>query len=194
MTLFIMVCSICKKIGHNKKSCLEKKEVENASNVTFTMVSLADYHKEQRTLKPSSFDGYWIYHGCDPTVDNKGEKILGKWMLFFKKELIDNKWEYFKSLFDKKLLKGVICMKVSASKENSRASSKNESVIILYCGGNEIEIMQTGKNIASYIQDYAGPYIYYKTDVQTGLGTKATGANINSTYKVPIINKCLIED
>ena len=81
-------------------------------------------------------------------------------------------------------------MKCSTQFENSRSSNKNDGVIILYCNNstNEDEIIKIGKRIVTYIQDYPNRTIYYKTDVQTHNGTRATGSTTNYTYKLNIVN------
>lgn len=181
-----MVCSICKKPGHNKKGCSEKlsivSEVQEAPKPSIVS-------GVQEEPKPSTHDGYWIRHG----TEHNG--ITGKWMLFYSKAVIDKQWEHFKGLYDSKKLTGIRLMKVSGAKENFRASNKNEAVIILYCGGKEEEIMKAGVTVASYVHDYAGPYIYYKTDIQTGMGTQATGATTNHTFRVKVAQRtCLLSD
>jgi hypothetical protein len=138
-------------------------------------------------LKPTTFDGYWLYYG-----DLSGE-CDGKWMLFYDKEVIDNKWEELKMLYDSDKLTGIVAMKVSGGLDNPRASTK-QSVIILYCGGNEESILEYGRNLLKYLNDYDGDTIYYKTDLQTRIGTKATGISKNSTYQLKIPSRCIIID
>lgn len=161
-----MKCSLCKQKGHNKRTCADK----------------VNY------LKPSTCDAYWIFYG-----DLSGE-IDGKWMLFYDKDLIDKKWLEFKSLYDSEKLSGVVAMKVSGGLVNPRASDQKQSVIILYCGGSEASIIETGQNLFKYLNDYDGDTIYYKSDAQTAIGTKATGVNINYKYKLKLPSKCIIVD
>ena len=131
-------------------------------------------------------NAYWIYHG--------GLDVIfidtGKWMLFYPKLLLDSKWIELCNLFDNGKLFGVVSMKCSTSMKNPRSSTSNNDngVIILYCNysSNEEEIMNIGKKIVYYIQDYPSYAIYYKTDEQTLVGTKATGATKNYTYMIKI--------
>ena len=138
----------------------------------------------------------WIYHGSiigdtDEIVDT--DKCLsicesGKWLLFYDKNELNNKWKIFKELFDKKLLDGVMSMKCSTAYKNSRSSNDIDGVLILYCHGNEEQVMKISQNLVQYIiDDYKGNYIYYKTDDQTFKGTIATGSKKNHTYKVDLM-------
>ena len=122
--------------------------------------------------------GYWIHWSNERTCGD------GKWMLFFNKSIIDEKWNYFKKLYDSNKLNGIVGMKVSTSKENPRATDKNSHVIILYCKGCEEETIEIGKNIVNFNEGYNYPYIYYKTNIQTREGTRATGQEKNYTYKL----------
>jgi hypothetical protein len=115
-------------------------------------------------------------------------------MLFYPKEMLDIKWKEMCNLWDNNKLLGVLSMKCSTGLKNERSSNDNEGVIILYCNnsGNEDEIMRIGKNIILYIQDYPNEHIFYKTDLQTRIGTKATGITINNTYMLNIEKPCII--
>ena len=126
-------------------------------------------------------DSYWVFHG---TSNAKEKKDVGKWMLFYPKNMLDKKWKEMCILWDNNKLLGVLSMKCSTGKLNPRSSNDDEGIIILYCNnsGDEHEIMRIGKNIIPYIQDYPINRIFYKTDLQTRIGTKATGIKINYSY------------
>jgi hypothetical protein len=111
---------------------------------------------------------------------------VGKWMLFYPKSELDAMWQAFHSLFILEKLPGVVGMKCSTGKSNDRASDMTEGVIILYCNNSNDEpsILSIGRTILPHIGTYRGPYIYYKTDSQTGAGTRATGATRNHLYKL----------
>lgn len=115
----------------------------------------------------------------------------GKWMLFYDKLLINEKWELAKRLFRNGKLNGVVSMKCSTAFINPRASSDN-SIIILYCINSSFEedIMDIGTNILNMFDYRENLYIYYKTDLQTNEGTRATGSKKNHTYKLlnPLYN------
>lgn len=137
-------------------------------------------------------DNYWIYYGFDRLNESYN---VGKWMLFYSKKMLDIKWAELCNAFNDNKLLGITCMKCSTAKKNDRASNNDDGVIILYCNNseNENEILDIGRNILNYIQDYSSTYIYYKTDIQTSLGTRATGMSYNWTYKLAVqSDKCLI--
>lgn len=129
-------------------------------------------------------DSYWVFHGESSIEKND----VGKWMLFYPKTKLDSKWKEFCSLWDENKLSGILSMKCSTSLKSSRSSNDNEGVIILYCNNsfNKTKIMTIGKRIIPYIQDYPSNNIYYKTNTQTRVGTIATGATTNSTYKIAV--------
>ena len=132
-------------------------------------------------------DSYWVYHGIS-SIERKDIKDVGKWMLFYPKSKLDSKWAEFCSLYDETNLPGILSMKCSTSLKSSRSSNDGEGVIILYCNNssNETEILNIGNGLVPYIQDYPSKTIYYKTDIQTRVGTIATGAITNHTYRITI--------
>ena len=129
-------------------------------------------------------DAYWIFHGYsyEKHVD------VGKWMLFWPNSLLPSKWQAICKAWDEGQLLGVIGLKCSTAKPNPRSSNSSEGVIILYCNDSEDEghIMEVGNRISLHLYDYPKPYIYYKTDVQTRVGTVATGTVHNSTYRLEL--------
>jgi hypothetical protein len=126
---------------------------------------------------------YWV---SEFSKTERPNKDVGKWMLFYPKSELDGMWQTFHGLFILGKLPGVVGMKCSTGKSNGRASDKSEGVIILYCNDskNEPSILAIGKTILSHIGAYRGSYIYYKTDEQTGAGTRATGTTRNHIYKL----------
>ena len=142
-----------------------------------------DFWTDQNLL-PSKTDKYWLIYG-------KWGNIHGKWMLFFDKSIIDTEWSRFKKLYNECKLGDVISMKVSGAKINPRASNKEESVIIIYCPNNESKINEIGKIIISNLENYNKPFIYYKSDDQTALGTRATGSIHNHKYKLSVPKKSM---
>ena len=128
------------------------------------------------------YDYPWLYESDIRFLPSKIHNT-GKWMLFYDKNLMNEKWSVCKTLYKESKLNGVFSMKCSTSYDNSRASSKN-GVIILYCNNSEDKetIMKIGENIkrlTSYPQTMS-----YKTDEQTRIGTRATGNKINHIYKI----------
>jgi hypothetical protein len=137
----------------------------------------------------------WLYE-----INNEGVKYVdtGKWMLFYDKSLINEAWVLSKKLYRENKLDGVISMKCSTAYENPRASTLDEGIIILYCNNssNEETIMNIGKKIIEMFDYKENQFIYYKTDLQTREGTKATGSKKNHTYKLfntLYKGKCLIK-
>ena len=135
-------------------------------------------------------DSYWVYHG----ISSIERKDVGKWMLFYPKSKLDSKWAEFCGLYDETKLPGILSMKCSTSLKSSRSSNDGEGVIILYCNNssNKTEILNIGKRLVLYIQDYPNKTIYYKTDKQTRIGTKAIGTITNHTYSITIENPIVI--
>ena len=78
-------------------------------------------------------------------------------------------------------------MKCSTAYENPRASG-SDGVIICYCGppGDEDAVLDYGENLAMKMKyTSSNGWMYYKTDLQTEAGTRATGATNNTTYRTP---------
>jgi hypothetical protein len=129
-------------------------------------------------------DASWVYHTrlTDETVN------VGKWMLFWPNTLLNAKWQAICRAWDEGQLLGVFGMKCSTARPNPRSSNPHEGVIIMYCNNSEDEehIMDIGKRISLHLHDYPREYIYYKTDEQTHVGTAATGAINNSTYRLDL--------
>ena len=137
------------------------------------------------TLPSNNKKDFWIYESKSGT--GKNEDGDGKWMLFYDNSIMDEKWECAKQMYNEDKLNGVLCMKCSTSRRSTRASTDTEGVIIFYCNvlsSNENEIMDIGRAILNNVGCVWKKYIYYKTDIQTSAGTKATGVLKNSTYKL----------
>jgi hypothetical protein len=137
-------------------------------------------------FKPSEINDLpWLYEENHEIVQDlfDGDLNTGKWMLFYDRKYMDNKWLEINKLYRNKELDGVIKMKCSTFYDNPRASGKS-GVIILYCNNsdNEYRIKDIGKNIMKLLS--YNKTIYYKTDSQTRLGTIATGQTNNHLYKI----------
>lgn len=151
-------------------------------------------HAELLPLEVS--DRPWLYENKN---DDGGESDdTGKWMLFYKKPLMNEAWLRAKTLYRKNQLEGIISMKCSTLYANPRASKLADGVIILYCSNssNEEKIMNIGKKIIEMFDYKESKNIYYKTDLQTSEGTIATGNKNNHAYTLinPLYKgKCLIK-
>ena len=135
----------------------------------------------------------WLYEESNHPRLYEESKFLdyfsddtGKWMLFYDKKTLDDAWSLAKTLYREDKLKGVVSMKCSTNYKNSRASTQNDGVIILYCNNSSDEdtIMDIGKNILNTFKYTEKQTIFYKTASQTSEGTRATGCKTNSTYKL----------
>ena len=141
-----------------------------------------------RESKPSTeIDELWIYHD---RMDR------GKWMLFYDKDKLDDAWEKAKDLFDQDELVGISSMKVSTKKDNPRASSAHEGVIIFYCGpcSDTENMLAFGENVLDkmdyniFSQDhhpFTLPFFTFKTEVQSAAGTRSLGQLKNHSLRLP---------
>ena len=83
-------------------------------------------------------------------------------------------------------------MKVATKKQNPRASDTFDGVIIFYCGPENDEklVMSYGQNLLKYVPyTSANGFMYYKSDIQTLQGTRATGRKSNSKYRILVPRK-----
>ncbi len=133
-------------------------------------------------LLPLEVDDFpWLFETRDHSIGD------GKWMLFYEKHRMNDRWVLAKKLYRENKLDGVIAMKCSTNYESSRASNGSyEGIIILHCSdsSNEEYILDIGKNILQMFEYKEKQMIYYKTDIQTREGTIATGSKRNHTYKL----------
>ena len=108
---------------------------------------------------------YWIY-SVDPYMMRAYPYIDGKWVMFFSKEELDERWKEAKFLYKTGRLIGVNSMKVSTQVYNPYAVNKYKNgVIIFYCGPSEDKkhIMKCGRNLLKNIY-YNDSILYYKSD------------------------------
>lgn len=134
-------------------------------------------------LLPSGVNNYpWLYEIKD--FNDIGSADVGKWMLFYLKSELDQKWSDIKKLYNNDGLPGVIHLKCSTNMPNPRSSNNNDGVIIIYCKNSYDEgtIISIGTNIIE-VTKY-NKTLYYKTDEQTRNGTRATGSTKNYLYKI----------
>jgi len=148
------------------------------------------------TQKPSKeLDDYFIFES-DPQISDKwGDydiKLSGKWMMFYPWSIMDEKWEEAVEQYRSGKLTGIKSMKVATKKQNPRASDASTGVIIFYCGPENDEklMMSYGHNLLKYFPyTNAFGFMYYKSDIQTLQGTRATGQKSNSKYRIPVPRK-----
>ena len=108
---------------------------------------------------------YWIY--CtNPPMNYNYPHNDGKWIMFFRKSELDQRWKEACELYRAGKLIGVNSMKVSTMLYNPMgANSYENGMIIFYCGPseNEANIMEYGRNLLRHIY-YEDPVLYYKSD------------------------------
>src|SRR4051794_27110472 len=81
------------------------------------------------SLPTQTVDNYWLW-AESPTKAFMSGPRTGKWMLFYDKSVLDEKWAVVKILVENDLLGGLA--KCSTAKENPNATSSKSGVIIVY--------------------------------------------------------------
>ncbi|CAH1119099.1 unnamed protein product [Phaedon cochleariae] len=114
--------------------------------------------------------------------------LSGKWMMFFAKNILDEKWKMCCDLYKARKLTGIAQMKVSTSVRSPRTTDHANGVIIFYCGpaNDEEAVMAYGKKLLEVVPYTGNRYMYYKSDEQTYEGTRATGQKKNHLYKISV--------
>ena len=109
-----------------------------------------------------TLDAYWIYESN--TKHNNASTDVGKWMLFYPKDEINDKRDVAKQLYRDGVLTGVVSMKCSTARPNPRASNPNSSIIIFYSddSSNEELTMNIGRDICRSMEYSGQPFMYYK--------------------------------
>ncbi|KAF9934676.1 hypothetical protein FBU30_001000 [Linnemannia zychae] len=110
---------------------------------------------------------------------------VGKWMLFYDKSILDEKWAAVKQLIQEDQLGGIA--KCSTAMENPNAISSKTGVIIVYTSDyqNQEEVYNVAKVLYDKM-DYKRT-MYYKTDQQTLAGTyRKYGSKKNHIYRYPL--------
>ena len=136
-----------------------------------------------------TLDAYWIYKSN--TKHNSANTNVGKWMLFYPKDEINDKWDVAKQLYRDGVSTGVVSMKCSTARPNPRASNPDSSIIIFYSddSSNEELTMNIGRDICKSMAYSEQPFMYYKTDEQTSIGTRATGSRRNYKYRLHTVEQ-----
>lgn len=141
-------------------------------------------------LKPSEVKDFPWLICADEQLEEKycDGQPSGKWMMFFRKTELDSRWLEACNLFRQGKLTGIYQMKVSTFYKNKRASNKKDGVLIFFCGpaSNETLMVEYGKNLLQFIdyKPHFGGNMYYKSNEQTTLGTRATGQKENHLYEI----------
>ena len=160
-----------------KRPCTQLKRSDTDfvdDTISTTTPEITEEEEEQ--LPMNEHDAFWLFESSNKngieTIDN------GKWMLFYPNDKMNEMWKFAKKFYKANQLTGVRSMKCSTAKENPRASSSDNGIIILYSSYSEDEkyIKKIGQNILATFKYQEFPYMYYKSDEQTFKGTRATGS------------------
>lgn len=148
------------------------------------------------SIKPSQIKhSPWVYVIESPntiTIDKiKSDEYIhdnneyGKFMLWYNKNIIDQKWKLATDLFHSNKLKNIVTMKCSTSMNNPNAYNEDESVILLYCVDcDKKELRKIAKNIINLFNYDHKTIISYKTNIQTKKGGNYKPYSIkNHLYK-----------
>ncbi|XP_055350530.1 uncharacterized protein LOC129597114 [Paramacrobiotus metropolitanus] len=130
------------------------------------------FYKEANWLQ--ELDDRFYYPDCD-----------GKWMFFFPRSAIDDRWNEAVGLYRAGKLAGVASMQVSTASPSPRAGDQVDHVILFFCGPSHLEdhVKRIGASIATAFPP-GHSEIRYKSNFQTFSGTRATGQRINSLYRL----------
>ena len=147
---------------------------------------MANRYERQKGL-PSAGTDYWVYADrvnpelVDEPADGPNVVEDGKWMLFYPKAEMDARWLEACEHMQAGRFGIVESMKASTFKENPRSSDHGKGVIIIYTPQiHKDMLMETGRLIMNAMQ--YGVTMYFKTNEQTHVGTRATGVQKNHTF------------
>ncbi|KAG0047429.1 hypothetical protein BGZ83_007518 [Gryganskiella cystojenkinii] len=135
-------------------------------------------------LPSNTFNQYWLWAESQTKAFQGGQRT-GKWMLFYDKSVLDEKWNVVKMLVENDVLGGRA--KVSTAMENPNATSSKSGVIIVYTSDYEDQEEVYRVAVALHeAMEYRG-IMYYKTDEQTFAGVYAkNGTKKNYLYRYPL--------
>ncbi|KAG0309779.1 hypothetical protein BGZ98_008237 [Dissophora globulifera] len=136
------------------------------------------------SLPTQTVDNYWLW-AKSPTKGFMSGPRTGKWMLFYDKSVLDEKWAVVKILVENDLLGGLA--KCSTSKENPNATSSKSGVIIVYTSDylDQEEVYRVAVILHEKLEYQR--IMYYKTDEQTYAGAYAkNGSKVNHIYHYPL--------
>ena len=144
--------------------------------------------KELENLEPMNIDIVpWLYEKKNGYYNDLYFKDnRGKWMLFFDKSNMNQKWKESKELFRNGKIKEVEYIKCSTNYKNVRASNDNIGLISFYCNNsdNKEKILSVGNSLIKLLNYSEYGTIYYKTDELSKLGTRSLGNTFNYLYKL----------
>jgi hypothetical protein len=119
----------------------------------------------------------WLYKNHHKPQSNLS---MGKWLLFYDIDEINEQWLLVKILLDNNKLTGIHQIKCATAQPNPRGSGGRDRPIILHTESDDKnELLAIGRNIKKLMN--VSERIYYKTDEQTLAGTRTTGQLVNHT-------------
>jgi hypothetical protein len=119
-----------------------------------------------KILLPSKIDTHYWIHSIDSSMQKRYPYIDGKYVMFFPKDELDERWKEANILYKSGKLTGINSMKVSTQKKNAEGINKYKNgVIIFYCGPSENKerILEYGRNLLKLIY-YNDSTLYYKSE------------------------------
>ncbi|KAG0250951.1 hypothetical protein DFQ27_009120 [Actinomortierella ambigua] len=135
-------------------------------------------------IPSQTFDEYWLW-ARSPTRGFQGGQRTGKWMLFYDKSVLDEKWAMVRQMVEQDRLGGLA--KCSTALGNSNATSAKTGVIIVYTPDyqNQEEVYEVAVTLHETMQYHRT--MYYKSDEQTLAGVYAKhGSTKNHIYRYPL--------
>ncbi len=114
------------------------------------------------------------------------EELMGKWLLYFPNEELDEAWARAKLLF-RELPHAITRMKTQRGRESS--SDPSEGVIVIYDGGPVAKVKERGRIVVDVLQ-YHCPKpqhcrVYFKDNSLTRNGTYARNSKCAHTLWIP---------
>jgi hypothetical protein len=118
------------------------------------------------------------------------ESLRGKWMMFFENESMNGLWAKAVELYSAGELPGIISIKTSTAAPCERSGTTEYGAIRFTCGPHtdRERVLQYGQQLVKKMQYFNVDFgfVAYKTDAQSRIGTKATGAKKNYLYRMPV--------
>ena len=154
--------------------------IESPNTITIDKIKSDEYiHDNFENIVSYKF----INDKCLITLNDNNE--YGKFMLWYNKNIIDQKWKLATDLFHSNKLKNIVTMKCSTSMNNPNAYNEDESVILLYCvDSDKKELRKIAKNIINLFNYDHKSIISYKTNIHTKKGGNYKPYSIkNHLYK-----------
>jgi hypothetical protein len=116
---------------------------------------------------------------------------VGKWMLFYLLEDLDEAWERAVKYYNEEEIEDIVSLQVSTNCNNITKSEYIDTGVILFiCNDSydEDSIIKIGKNIINKMRyvPIDSKYIYYKTNEQTSIGSRITGEKKNYLYRIEV--------